>query len=91
MIKTIPASFKLDELLAYLREEESPEGFFTMMEWAEHFDRTPEQMRLLMIEAKKVGVLEVSRLTRERLDGFMTKVPGYRFDVETDDQETEEE
>ena len=87
MITTIPASFTLDELMAHLREEESPEGFFTLSEWAEHLGCPPLKMRKLMIEAKNMGVLEVTRLMRERLDGVVTQVPGYRFDVEGGDED----
>ena len=90
MIKTIPANFTLNDLMAYLQEAESPEGFFTMTEWAEHFDCRPERMRQLMVEAKKAGVLEVTKLWKERLDGYRTRVPGYRFDV-GDDQNIQAE
>ena len=85
MIKTIPASFTLNDLMAHLREEESPEGFFTLKEWADHLECPKLKMGQLMVEAKEVGALEVTRLMRERLDGVMTQVPGYRFNVETDD------
>jgi hypothetical protein len=85
MIKTIPASFTLDQLLAHLREEESPEGFFTLKEWAVHFECSNLKMRDLLVEAKAAGVLDLMRVPRERLDGVMTPVPGYRFDVEDDE------
>ncbi len=81
MIKTIAASFTLNELMAHLRDEESPEGFFTLLEWAEHLGVIPERMRKLMVEAKRAGLLETTRMRRERLDGFMTLVPGYRFSI----------
>ncbi len=89
MIKTIPANFTLDELMGYLRDEESPEGFFTLLEWAEHLGVIPERMRKLMVEAKKAGFLETTRMRRERLDGFMTLVPGYRFSIEGGDEQAE--
>ena len=84
MRKKITATFTLNDLMAYLREEESPEGFFTLKEWAEHFECPALKMRNLMVEAKAAGALEVTRLMRERLDGVVTQVPGYRFDVEED-------
>lgn len=86
MIKTIPATFTLNDLMAYLREEESPEGFFTLKEWADHFECADQKILRLMQEAKSMGVLQVTRLARERLDGVMTRVPGYRFDVEGSDE-----
>ena len=89
MIKTIPASFTLDDLMAHLREEESPEGFFTLKEWAEHFECTDMKILKLMHEARAMGVLEITRLKRERLDGVMTRVPGYRFDVEESDEDVQ--
>ena len=84
MIKAIPAHFTLGELMTHLREEESPEGFFTLVEWAEHFGRPRESMRQLLVEAKAQGVLQVTRMRRERIDGIMTMVSGYRFDVGDD-------
>ena len=84
MIKTIPASFTLNDLMAHLREEETPEGFFTSAEWAAHLGVNELRMRELLKEAKTAGLLEVSRAPRERLDGVMTPVPVYRFDVEVE-------
>ena len=86
MIKSIPASFTLNDLMAYLRDGESPEGFYTPTEWADHFECPRRQMLELLHEAKDAGVLEISRVQRERLDGIMTPVPGYRFDVEGGDE-----
>jgi len=87
MIKTIPASFTLNDLMAHLREEESPEGFFTCGEWAAHLGVNELRMRGLMKEAKTAGMLEVARAPRERLDGVMTPIPVYRFDVEVEDSQ----
>ena len=89
MIKTIPATFTLSDLMAYLREEESPEGFFTPREWAGHFECSQAKILTLMREAKAMGVLEMKRLPRERLDGVVTQVPGYRFDVEGSDEDVQ--
>jgi len=45
------------------------------------------RMRGLMKEAKTAGMLEVARAPRERLDGVMTPIPVYRFDVEVEDSQ----
>ena len=83
MRKAIAASFTLSDLLAYLQQDDkAPEGFATTREWAEHLEVRPGKLSKLMIEAKRAGVLEVSRDRRERLDGVMTPVPVYRFNVE---------
>ena len=58
---------------------------FTLKEWAGHFECSMMRMRNLMVEAKAAGALQVTRLMRERLDGVITQVPGYRFDVEEGD------
>ena len=81
LIKTIPANFTLDELMGYLRDEESPEGFFTLLEWAEHLGVIPERMRKLMVEAKRAGLLETTRMRRERLDGHLLRrfIPGKHY------------
>ena len=91
MIKTIPAGFTLDDLMAHLREEESPEGFYTLKEWAGHFECSHAKILKLLQEAKAMGVLQIVRLPRERLDGVMTLVPGYRFDVEEGDEDVQAE
>ena len=83
MIKTIPASFTLNDLLAHLRETEGPEDFFTLAEWRAHLGLTEQRMRTLMKDAKAAGLLEISKARRERLDGVMTPVPVYRFNLET--------
>lgn len=83
MIKTIPARFTLNDLLAHLRETEGPEDFFTLVEWRAHLGLTEMRMRSLMKDAKAAGLLDVSRARRERLDGVMTPVPVYRFNLET--------
>ena len=84
MIKTIPASFTLNDLLAHLRTEESPEGFYTLAEWREHLELGEPRIRMLMKQAKKAGLLQISKAPRERLDGVMTPVPVYRFDLEAE-------
>ncbi len=90
MRKSITASFTLSDLLAYLEQDEkAPEGFATSKEWAEHLDVRPGRLSQLMIEAKKAGVLEVSRDRRERLDGIMTPVPVYKFNVGEDDEDVQ--
>ena len=82
MMKQIPASFTLNDLLAHLRETEGHEDFFTLAEWATHLGVREHRMRKLMKEAKEAGLLDITKAPRERLDGVMTPVPVYRFNVE---------
>lgn len=85
MIKTIPASFTLNDLMAHLREEASLEGFYTSSEWAAHLGVTGARMNQLLKEAKAAGILQVSKAPRERLDGVISPSPVYRFDVEVEE------
>ena len=83
MNTTIPAGFTLNELLAYLeQDEETPEGFATLSEWSEHLGVGPSRMRSLLKEAKMAGVLSLGKDRRERLDGVMSPVPVYKFELE---------
>lgn len=90
MIKEVPASFTLDELLVYLREEreEVAAGYRTSREWAAHFGIHPDVMRVILYQAKVAGVLLCQRDSRERIDGVRTKVPVYAFDVAQGEGET---
>jgi hypothetical protein len=81
MIQQVPATFSLDELLSYLREEEHTEGYRTAQEWAAHFEVNVRRMRELLGEAKKAGLLQCNMANRERLDGRYTPVPVYAFDL----------
>ena len=81
MIQQVPATFSLDELLSYLREEAHTDGYMTAREWAAHFGVSDRRMRDLLAGAKKAGRLLCGSASRERLDGRYTPVPVYAFDL----------
>lgn len=83
MIKQVAAGFTLDALLAHLRSQPAtePDGYRTAKEWAEHFELTVPAMMAILREAKGAGVLLCRRVYRERLDGVMSPVPVYAFDL----------
>jgi len=75
----------LDELLSHLREQEGMEGFFTTSEWAAHFEVSERLMRDILRDAKAAGKIRISRAKRETLDGRMSLMPVYAFDLGDDD------
>lgn len=83
MIKQVTAGFTLNELLTYLRAERTSEaaGYRTAREWAEHFGIATAAMTKILREAKAQGVLSCQHGYRERLDGVMSPVPMYAFDL----------
>ena len=82
MVKNVTAKFTLQELLAFLQEEEdAPEGFYTAREWADYFGTYPEKMRELMRDADAAGILLRSQAKRQRIDLVMQAQPVYAFDL----------
>jgi len=82
MVKDVAANFTLQELLAFLQQEEdAPEGFYTAREWADYFGTYPEKMRLILAEANNAGILLRTKAKRERLDQVMQLQPVYSFDL----------
>lgn len=81
MIKRVPATFTLDELLAHLRDDEqAPDGYWTAQEWADHFGLSAGTMRKLIREADERGVLKRSLAPRQRIDLRFVRQTVYKFD-----------
>lgn len=71
--------FTLAEFLAFIggEQKETPEGFYTADEWAEHFGINIKRMRELLKRAKAKGLLEIDRAQRIALDDKPFSVPVY--------------
>ncbi len=83
----VPADFTLDQLLAYLgqQEEEVARGYRTREEWAEYFGISPHQMLRIIHEARTVGILLVTKDWRFRVNGTRQRQPVYSFELERDE------
>ena len=81
-----PPPFTLNDLLAFLREDEEKRGYLTSREWARHFDLPHKKMMRLLHEADDKGILRKGRADRSRLDGPIQPVPVYAFDIADEDE-----
>jgi len=69
----------IEVLLAVLRAEGNPEGVATARELQEETGLSLEKVREGLRELKKEGRLEAVKVQRERLDGAVVRLPGYRL------------
>ena len=66
----------LEEIVA---SQDDPEGYYTLNEWVEATGMSKLTIKKRLATAKKVGRLEVARVTREAIDMRPMQIPAYRI------------
>ena len=77
----IPASFTLQDVLAAIGARADADGFYSRAEWRARFGVSEARIMGLLQQAKRAGILDVMRATRESIDGTPRQVPVYRFKI----------
>lgn len=67
---------QLQELMS--RSREVPDGFLTTEEWASAWDCGAGKTRKLLSVAKRNGLIDCTRVNRERVDGVYQAIQAYR-------------
>lgn len=72
----------IEALQRMMNEAHSADGFHTVRELTDAAGTYKERVRELLHEARKRGILEMRKVPRETLAGYVQKVPAFRINTD---------